>query len=585
MSPSSPSLPRLTEADVRRLTDSRSFDRGRRYYDEGNISDPVRQGNELRAYCEGSQDEPYRVRVTLDEKKGVTQTDCSCPIGVACKHVVALLLTWVHKPESFHEMPPLDDLLSPRSKEELILLIKEMLKREPDLESLLELPLTPGQPVASNLEAYRRQLNRALRHDDPQDVASDLDTLCDVADQFFNAKDYSGSSAIFSLILSEIVSDYEELGDEDGDIAIVLDRCAEGLGRSLGEGKIDPATRRGWLEVLLDAYLQNIELGGIDLAPTASDAILRHATDEEWAWIEDRLRQLIEQSKKQDREWARECLVSFLAERREQAGDQEASETLISEMGTPEQRAFLWVRQGRLDEAVAIAREHFASLPGLVLQFADALVAANAGPAAVEYLTGQMAQNRTTRSYAYHYVPWLARYFQAQGDYQAALEWWQRHFRETTPSLATYQVLRDLAQRLQVWDSLRPQLRAILDESKGQAGILIDVALDEGDVRVALETLPRVPLWSPQAYHARVAQAAEKDYPREALALYRQMAERAIDGRGRDNYQEAARLLVRARDLYRRLDEAAQWRVYIEDLRQQHRRLRALQEELDRADL
>lgn len=50
MSPSSPSLPRLTEADVRRLTDSRSFDRGRRYYDEGNISDPVRQGNELRAY-------------------------------------------------------------------------------------------------------------------------------------------------------------------------------------------------------------------------------------------------------------------------------------------------------------------------------------------------------------------------------------------------------------------------------------------------------------------------------------------------------------------------------------------------------
>ena len=60
-------LANLTEEDIRRHTDPQSFRRGYRYYQNGAILDPVRQENELRAECMGSQPLPYSVTVTLDE--------------------------------------------------------------------------------------------------------------------------------------------------------------------------------------------------------------------------------------------------------------------------------------------------------------------------------------------------------------------------------------------------------------------------------------------------------------------------------------------------------------------------------------
>jgi hypothetical protein len=47
----------------------------------------------------------------------------------------------------------------------------------------------------------------------------------------------------------------------------------------------------------------------------------------------------------------------------------------------------------------------------------------------------------------------------------------------------------------------------------------------------------------------------------------------------------AADLLTRVRDLHRRLGEESTWQATITHLREEHRRLRALKEELDRAGL
>jgi uncharacterized Zn finger protein len=52
-------LPKLTEAQIRALASAQSFERGKGYYHEGPIVEPLRQGLELRAECEGSEDEPY----------------------------------------------------------------------------------------------------------------------------------------------------------------------------------------------------------------------------------------------------------------------------------------------------------------------------------------------------------------------------------------------------------------------------------------------------------------------------------------------------------------------------------------------
>jgi uncharacterized Zn finger protein len=104
------------------------------------------------------------VSVTL-KGKGVGGTVCTCPysgVGI-CKHLVALLLAYVHEPQAFRVIPPLEALLAPRSQQELIALIGEMIKRNPDLVSVVELSTAtqPGRPM--DLETYRRQIRRTYQ--------------------------------------------------------------------------------------------------------------------------------------------------------------------------------------------------------------------------------------------------------------------------------------------------------------------------------------------------------------------------------------------------------------------------------------
>jgi uncharacterized Zn finger protein len=104
-------LPRLTEAHIRNLALGSSFERGQNYYRDGAVFGAVRQGMELRAQCEGSDYEPYQVSATLKES-GIAETSCTCPYdyGGICKHIVALLLTYIKDPQSFRSIPPLTEL-------------------------------------------------------------------------------------------------------------------------------------------------------------------------------------------------------------------------------------------------------------------------------------------------------------------------------------------------------------------------------------------------------------------------------------------------------------------------------------------
>ncbi len=93
--------PKLTEAQDRALTSAQSFEPGKSCSGGDAIVEPLRQGLELRAEREGSEDEPYRISVTLGAR-GIGETPCTCPYdwGGVCKHVVALLPNFFHNPQS-----------------------------------------------------------------------------------------------------------------------------------------------------------------------------------------------------------------------------------------------------------------------------------------------------------------------------------------------------------------------------------------------------------------------------------------------------------------------------------------------------
>lgn len=126
-------------------------------------------------------------------------------------------------------------------------------------------------------------------------------------------------------------------------------------------------------------------------------------------------------------------------------------------------------------------------------------------------------------------------------------------------------------------------LSALKREKK--TGALVEIALDEGDVAGALELLPCAGRHGRPDYRQEVAEAAEKDHPQEALALYREMSGSAIGERPRGSYQKAAQHLKRARALYERLGARDDWDAHLRELRARYANLPALQDELRKARL
>ena len=137
-------LPQIKEADIKRWVGERSYSRGYNYFDGGNIYNTVRQGMTLKANCYGTMPKPYRLEITLS-KDGIEYGDCSCPVGDDgdCKHIAALLLKWLYEPEAFTELEELEISIAKYTKEELIVIIKRMIMRYPELEDILALPIVP----------------------------------------------------------------------------------------------------------------------------------------------------------------------------------------------------------------------------------------------------------------------------------------------------------------------------------------------------------------------------------------------------------------------------------------------------------
>lgn len=316
-------LPKLTEAQVRAMATEKSFERGKGYYQSGALVEPLRQGLELRAECEGSEYEPYQISVTLGAK-GIEETSCTCPYdwGGICKHIVALLLAYVHNPQLFRVIEPLDKMLADKSKDELIAIIQDMLRHKPDLISVVELTtqtqeIKQGQPM--NVSVYRTQARRAMQHETPRSVERELKALGETAARLAKGGDALNAGAIYHALLDETVKGYDEMifsMDEDGDIAVIVDDFAKGLGECLAQSEADAETRLEWLETLLRAELADIALGGIDLAPSALEAILKYANKEEWLWIEERLSKIFSA----DSSWAHETMQKFLSEGRRKHG-------------------------------------------------------------------------------------------------------------------------------------------------------------------------------------------------------------------------------------------------------------------------
>ena len=167
------------------------------------------EGQSLISECQGSQPAPYRVEIRLGTE-GILDGSCTCPAGEGghCKHSAALLLTWIHDPESFIEVPELEQVLEERSKEDLISLIREMVTRHPDLEQLLELSALSNLSAREILQPdlIGQQIRRAFssaggEQGDNARIAENLQTILDLGEDLLDREDVRNAATVYETLM------------------------------------------------------------------------------------------------------------------------------------------------------------------------------------------------------------------------------------------------------------------------------------------------------------------------------------------------------------------------------------------------
>ena len=578
-------IPASSEGAISDWVGPRNLQLGRNYLESDAIIDPRRQGNAVKGWCQGSMPQPYRLHVAFGAN-GIYEAHCSCPVGGGgrCKHVGALLLALLERPDAFRAVAELDTALERRSKAELIVLIKRMLQLEPGLETLLEtaLPEENRESAPVNPEVYRRQVSSAFRRggDDwmaSQRVASDIGVTLDAGDRFLALADCAGAGIVYRAVALGILEHYEMMPDEDGQLAEVVDRCVEGLGNCLAGGGGDAAVRASCLQILFDIYRFDVDFGGVGLGEAAPDLMLEHTTDEEKGAIAGWVRAAMPRGNSWSDGYHRRVYGRLLLDLEMAHPDDDSFLRICRECGLLAELVDRLLMLGRLDDAVTEA-----DMGGDydLLTLADIFRKHGHARMVEPLLVKRIETSRDNRL-----AEWLKERYRERGELAEALDL-ARRLLERRPHLAGYQEVRELSRDLGVWEESRPQL---LDRwtAAGEYGLLTDVYLEEGEVDLALRSVNQ---GGPRFLHGvdqliRVAQAASETHPQAALDIYRQQAESLIEARGRENYRQACAYLIRVRDLYRRLSRESVWTGFIAGLRERHRRLPALKEELSNAGL
>lgn len=583
----------LSLEQIRARATDQSFARGESYYHSGAIFDTVRRGSELEGRCEGSDYAPYHIQVTLDDTGSVEVASCTCPYdwGGDCKHIVALLLTYLHEPELFEKRAPVQDTLLARSKEDLVALIRQMTRQYPDLQALIDRPVPGQQPAHQpvDTEPFRRELRRAVHtfgEWGDRTAEHTIYSVSNAARQFQDAGDWRSACAIYQAIIEESLLDDHYPVDDEGEVVMALNDVLEHLADRLEQDEIaqDDTERRAILDRLLDATIWDIDMGGYGLSDGVMlDVLLEHTKQADLPAIRERI-QAAQRRKAQSQygQWGVEAYESLLIQL-DALDNTDPEKTLqrLREQGLYRLLFGKLLSMDRTEDAVAVVAEHLTN-PYERLQVLPTLSAAGHDDTAV-----RLAQETLNNQFDDRLAHWLTERYTVRGD-QNALFNLRLVCMQQNSSEPYYAALKQAAEAVGTWESLRPEIIRRLDHSE-QFEILTRVYLHDQEWDAAWDTLARIPRsprgWNWSRLDFEVEERSRHTRPRKAIPVYMDYARREINARDRNHYAQAARYLAVVRDLYRQIDDEEAWHGVINGIREEFRRLPALQDELNKANL
>jgi uncharacterized Zn finger protein len=596
-----PDLPSLSVADIRNWTNDRYYERGENYFHEDRIRQPRRKGRTLNAFCQGSQPSPYRIEIELDDD-GIAAGTCSCPVGDGgtCKHAVALLLTWVQEPGAFTVVEPLPNRLATLSKEQLITLIRQMVDREPTLESVVDLAVNP--PAANRGIDVRTYVEDAFDGVplDPYEngyaraVADALDPLLERGREQIDAGHSDPAARLLGTVSEAVRAHLDTVNDDEGALLSVLTTCSDELGRLLATMP-DDADREAVITPLIELFLWNVEAGGIGVGRSAERTLHTHTTPAERARAADRLREHLPDAPEEDvsrnagspasdfrSDWVRKSIGGLLLDLERDHLDAEAYVDLCRRTGHWAECAERLLSLDRTTDAVDAARH----VPNHQLEpILDRLVADGDADRARALVRDRLDAPDPSAPLQ----RWLYEHSREIGDHETALTVARQMFRER-PSPPAYDRAKTAAQALDSWSDVRSDLFAFLNETQ-RPRLHVRLHLHDRDLEAALDLVEPfaetehttsfgVPLLT------EVADAVRETHPDAAIALYEECARRRIADRGRSNYRAAADLLTNAKRLYAENGNLDAWESFLDVLYEDElRRLPAARDEFEKAGL
>jgi uncharacterized Zn finger protein len=610
-------IAKLTDNVIRAGANDKSFQRGRELY-RGAISHTAIQGHTLSGECEGNESPFYKVRVELDGG-GIRSATCTCPydFGGFCKHIVALLLAYAHKPKQFAVRQEPTELLSDLTREQLLAVLTKLLREQPDLyewvEAALTLPTTSGK--AKSKTAKRKQVDTAVYQRRVRAVMHSLDNMRmseaywhvgglvgelnnvrQSAIEFLNGGDAESALQILLTLIKESHDGFDYIDDSNGELGDFFTGVGETLAEVILSLDLNEEEREDLASDLDELHDQLSDYGveGLSVAIAAAEhgwgevpqrasarRVVEEAEDESEGDDEDELDGEDEPEFEHDyfaqfgSSWSHDDPEQALTRAKlnvlERQGRIDDYLTLCIKEGEPLRYALKLCELGRLPEAVSFGLEHL-MVADEALLLAQSLREAGHIDNAINI--GERGLKLAGRKAALG--EWLGPIEEAQGRGPQALEAWRAAFSER-PSLTTYQTIRRLAGAR--WSRLKSEVMATLEKSYDKQP-LAEVLLFEKEWDAAIKVADQK-----GAYHTVVETVAEALIPHRPEWVIRagiRQAEELIVQTKSNLYPAAADWLKRAKAAYAKLGRTSEWQKYLRELKEQYKRRPALQAQLAR---
>ncbi len=583
------SIPPFSKTTIRQQATAESFRRGEKYHRQGRVISLVLRGNVLQAGVEGSQYEPYRVRVTFDEG-GITSAVCDCPYdwGGWCKHIAATLLACLHAPDEIEERPTLDEMLADLDREQLQSLLMHLATRDPYVADAIESQIAlhrstsddsstsrttpPSRRAPVDPQPIRRQVNSILHSLDrmrPSEaywhVGSIVDQVSQLLDQvwdFIEAGDGRNALVILEAITDEYVEGWLYLDDSDGYAGGFFGELGEIWAEACLVADLSPEEREQWAQKLTRWQGEVSDYGIDDVFDPAQAAVIQ-------GWDYPPLQRVLRGEITRLGAWEGEApwYADDLAVARLKVLERQERYQEYLYLAEAESQLDLYVimlaRLGRVQEAVDEGMQYFYE-PAQFLSLAKVLREQEELGAALRV----SEHGLTLKGSKGELAAWLCDLADGMGETERALNAAMVAFR-AIPSESAYQRVRDLAGER--WPQLREELLTYLHQASGyfSSQAQVDIFLHEGLLDGAIAAVEK---GASYGLIEQVMDAVVEYRPEWVIEAARQQAERIIDAGKAKYYHHAVDWLDRARTAYRAAGREADWRAYLGEIRARHGR-------------